>query len=693
MKVSAIRSGVSFGAAIKPSEIEEFKKVRDEAKALVGQNGKSIFIVHDACLPQSVHKNTGVANLASRESLDFLKYMQTYTGCNMIEVLPQGQVGNAKGSGLYCAYAGTAFSLGNHQINPALLTTERYGKLLTKEEFSDIVKANDKADAHTIANYENVMSPVGEQSKKLKIAFDRFKILDENNELKQRYNTYVAENEEWLKIPISYEPDKEFYQFKQFLADSHLKDAKTEINNLGMKLCGDCLINFSEDERRAFPKAFLQNEFIGTPDWQITSLDYDKLSDPTSDAAKLLKMKVQLFAKRYDAIRFDVGWSYLNPLIHKTDGTSYGNDLGDNVLKFIENAVKEVKGEDFDLKDLMYEFEGGREFKPNSGELHDAAKTRTKIYSSTYMHDNNFDVWGSNDAFLKRGWDPEYFVIGPGNHDPQPLKQIALDMPDTSVLDGQKYHKADAVDALSKIFRVDAETLKEPAEFAKMKWAEPMTARHNQMFYMDVLGRQERFDMQNLNLVNDESKGLFAYKNYARKITEDYKCEYHKAVEDGFGFNIMDSLERVFRLKGLEQSHPELYSKIVKFRDVLLAPTDKLSMATDALSDNSTNNSQTIKTLLDDNFESVDINTQINEIVEPLGKKKIKTSVKGIGFLAGALLIGGAIYCGVKDFCSKSLKLGDKNSTILKDDVKSQAATSNSTQQLNRQVSMKNFLA
>ena len=32
----------------------------------------------------------------------------------------------------------------------------------------------------------------------------------------------------------------------------------------------------------------------------------------------------------------------------------------------------------------------------------------------------------------------------------------------------------------------------------------------------------------------------------------------------------MDSLEKVFKVKKLNESHPELFAKIVKFRDILL---------------------------------------------------------------------------------------------------------------------------
>lgn len=569
MKISAINS-VTFGRRLTPAETQEFQQVQQEAKKLVGQTGKSIFIVHDACLPQSATKNTGVSNLVAKESQDFIKFMKPLLGFNIVEVLPQGQVANSLGSGLYCAYSGTAFSLGIHQIDPELLTTEKFGKILKPEEYKQIVSANKKTDKESIANYDNVMAHAGEQNKVLKIAHKRFLALDENCDLKKQYKNYIKENSYWLDLPNKFESDMDYFKFKQFLADEHLKMAKAELNAQGLKLCGDCLIGFSKTELEAFPNAYMKDFYIGDRTWNLKALNYNELANPNSDAAKLLKTKVQLFAKRYDMIRFDVGWAYLNPLlINEAGDYSYKQYMGDTVLKFIENAVKEVKGEDFDLRNLIYEFEGGDIFKPNSGELLDEVKYRTKIFGTTHMHENDWDVWGSNDAFIKRGWDPDYFVVGVGNHDPQPLRQIAQDMVDTS-MNPPYSHKQDAINPLARILKLDPNSLQDPVEFAKAKWAEPMMAKHNEMFYMDVFGREDRFDMQNLNLVNDPSKNLSAHRNYARKIPADYKTAYHNAVEEGFGFNIMDSLAKVFKVKDLDKTHPELYEKIIKYRDILL---------------------------------------------------------------------------------------------------------------------------
>ena len=235
MKVSAINN-ISFGRRLTPQETQEFQQVQQEAKQLVGQTGKSIFIVHDACLPQTATKNTGVSNLAAKESQEFFRFMKPLLGFNIVEVLPQGQVANSKGSGLYCAYSGTALSLGNHQINPELLTTEEFGRILKPEEFAQIVQANTKPDKETIANYDNVMAYTGEQNKMLKIAHQRFLALDESSPLKQKYNEYIQENAHWLDIPRSFEPDPDYFKFRQFLADEHLKIGKEALNKEGIKL-------------------------------------------------------------------------------------------------------------------------------------------------------------------------------------------------------------------------------------------------------------------------------------------------------------------------------------------------------------------------------------------------------------------------------------------------------------------------
>ncbi len=577
MKISAIKNtNIVFGRSLKNEELEEFNNLKKECKNLTNQTGKSIFIVHDACLPQSPLKNTGVGNLSSTDSINFFKYMQPYIDFNMVEVLPQGQI--APFNKLYCAYTATALSLGNHQINPELLTTKDFENLLTQEEYSKIVNNNNLPQKEDFVNYHNVMDNNGSQNNILKIAHERFKKLPENSNLKQQYNTYIQENADWLNITRKYEPDTDFFKFKQFLADEHLKIGKQKLNDMGIKLCGDCLIGFSLDEVNAYPNAFKKDHFIGDPEWKLPALDYDSITDPNSDAAKLLKRKVQLFAKRYDAIRFDVGWAYISPVV-TPKGEKHILDqnkkyLNDNLLKFIENAVKEIKGQDFDLHNLMYELDADPEtfsmWKPNSSEQIDATKGRVKILGNTYMHWDDELGWGTNASYINRGWSPDEFVLGIGNHDPQPLRQIAQGTPEKILLpDGniiEAEHKQPAIRALAKIFHQPESQFESPTEFAKAKWADTMQAKNRQMFYMDVFGREERFDLQGFNTI------VHPEKNYAYKIPTNYIQSYQNAIKEGFGFNIMDSFERLFKLKGFDQKYPDLFNKIIKFKNILLEP-------------------------------------------------------------------------------------------------------------------------
>lgn len=563
MQINGVHGTVSFKRRLNKEEISDYTKTLQTAKQKAGQSGMSILIVHDPCLPQSPKSNTGAGNLSSQDALKFFETMKNYLGINTIEILPQGPIKSKKG--FYCAYVSSALSLGNHVINPELLLTKDFNNLITKKELKQVVKSNTLEQKDSIVNYRNVFDDGSPFDNMLQKAFERFKNLKNDNGLKNRYNKFIEQNSGWLETVAAYErPDNpEFFKFKQFLADEHLKIARQELNKRGLKLIGDCEIGFSKSEVAAFPDAFIKDTYIGLREWGLPALNYDNILNPDSAAHKLLKKKVQLAARRYDSIRFDVSWAYVTPQLTHKNGTVTQKEMGDSLLKLIEGWVKEVKGNDFDVNNLIHEFEASpKDFKAmvSDTELIQPLKGRKKVYSATHMSDN----WGSNDAFINyRKWSPDEFVIGVGNHDPQPLRQIALEIPDIVTEDGkrvEKRYKLQQIEPLAKILKIPPQLLKDPVEFAKAKFAEPMMAMHNMVFYMDVFGKKERFDMQNLN--NPSA--------YSHKIPHDFENAYIKAVQEGFGFNVMDSLEKVFKAKGLDKTEPELYKKLIKYRDILL---------------------------------------------------------------------------------------------------------------------------
>ncbi len=553
---------ISFQRNLTKRELKSYKKTLKSAKEALGQNGKSVFIMPSTTLPQSPSYNSGIGHLSSDYAQEYIDYMRDYLDFNVVQDLPQGQI---KSHGdFYCAYNGTSFALGNQQINPELLTSDEFANLLTKDEVEQIAKANCGEYKDYLSNFKNVASNLGKQNEILNIAYQRFLKLDKNHPLVKQFNDFCQRNAFWLDIKLDDETNQEFFKFKQFLADSHLKIAKEKLNKKGLKLCGDCLLRFRRDEINAYPNAFNKNLKMGEASWDIPALDFDTILDKNSDSYKILKQKVQLCAKRYDMIRFDVGWQYIKPKMSTKDGKTIIKDLGSSLLEEIESWVKEVKGDDFDLNNLLWEVEADaqsfRAFE-SDGKLIKPLQNRVKIYSSTWMHHNDHDKWGYNDAYLDRGWSKEEFILGPANHDPQPLVQIAHNIADDT---GSKVsHKKDNITALSHTSKMTPSELENPKTFISAKWADTMSAHNNYMFYMDVFGREERFDRQEYNLFKEP------HKNYAYKVPADYKKQYHQSLQKGLGFNPMDASLIAFRAKGLDKKYPKLYKKILHFNNIL----------------------------------------------------------------------------------------------------------------------------
>lgn len=565
MRIAPLGSNVNFGRALTNEEMNEYKGVLAKGKEAVGQTGKSIFIMPTQSLPQRPDLNTGIASISSDTAQEYIKFMHSILGFNVLEDLPPGQIAPYNNT-FYCNYRSTSLALGDQHINPELLTTDEFANLLTQDEVKEVALQNTRDNKDKFANFKNIMDENGGQNTALKKAYERFNALDETHPLKERFNKYTKENSEW--IDFFYKDKGEYFKFKQFLADEHLKIGKEKLNKMGIKYCGDCLIGATPDEVKARPNVFSMDWNLG---WMLPTPNIEEIAQGGTEAEKYLEYKVKNFARRYDTIRFDVGWAYVQPRLIRNFNPSEIRKpyLGDKVLNKIEGWVKEVKGEDFDLKNLIWEFEAGPDdFEWCRNEkIIEPLQNRVKVYSATHMSND----WGSNDAFLNRGFGADNFVIGVGNHDPQSLRQIAEDVFDRRKDDSGKIvyseHKTNALEPLARILKLDKNSLSNPVEFAKAKFAEPMMAKNMMEFFMDVFGYAETFDKQDFNI--DETPT----ENYAHKIKYDYKKQYYDAVESGFGVNKMDSLEKIFRAKGLDKSQPDLYKQIVKFRDILYEKT------------------------------------------------------------------------------------------------------------------------
>jgi len=141
---------------------------------------------------------------------------------------------------------------------------------------------------------------------------------------------------------------------------------------------------------------------------------------------------------------------------------------------------------------------------------------------------------------------------------------------------------------------MDEKLLEDPVEYRKTKSAEHMMAKHTMSFFMDDFGYNVRFDKHSFNCEDTPTE------NYAHKIRYDWKKQYHDAVESGWGANKMDSLERIFKAKGYDNTNPQLYKLIVKYRDILNEKT--VSKETAPASETAQEASETAKSIFKNKY-------------------------------------------------------------------------------------------
>ena len=470
MKIGKLKSDIAFKRALSESEKNEAISLIQKAKDKIHKGGTSVLIIHEPCLPQSKELDTGIGHLTSKTSSEFFRHVKNFMGINAIEVLPAGEIQHKGDKRVFNPYNGSGLSLGTQEIDLEILTKPEGNSLLTKEDLMKVVKANTETQKEGLVNYENILDIDSPQENALKKAFNKF--INSDNIDKNAYEAYKKENAQWLDRKAMYSALKEknhgepwykwvedeknlfvniddskkslikeyetklsgnieYYKFKQFLAEQHLQIGRRNLNAEGMKLFGDCLIGFSEDEVWAFRNAFMFDKDgktvkVGMPEWKIPALNYEKITEEGSDAQKLLKMKVGLFAKRYDGIRFDCSWSYVTPKL--SDKSNY--DFGGKILDMIDDTVKSVKGKAYNPNDLIHEFEASpKDFSlfDKSGKIKSFFCNRVKVITSANMSDE----YGTASSMRKLGAKPDSYIIGVGNHDSQPLGQIAEDIPDT----------------------------------------------------------------------------------------------------------------------------------------------------------------------------------------------------------------------------------------------------------------------
>ena len=587
-----------FGRALTSAEEKDFKQVTDEAMQLLGKDdGMRIFKVFQTSLPSEQGQNLGVGRLNSDRAIDCLKFNALYTGSNIVKIFPAGQIpSRLRFHNYFCPYERSATVVGEDNINFFKLTSGGYGSLLSNDDIAPLtisdsfpyVNYEHELDEKTgiasfliLKAYENLQKADTPEKVAIKKEFEEFKASNKSNTMDRlAIAPFVRDIEPdlFLGIDTSKEKQQKFETYKEkyekeidvfklgkFLALKNLNEAKSELNKNGLELFGDCPIGFTEDEVYCFPEAFYPQNI--TPGWGFRALKYPDVTKEGTVANRLFTEKIKWHLEAFDGIRFDVGWQYFRPTLNEIDekgnSTKFSIDVGNQIIEYIEQTAKSVKGENFDLKKLMYEADAGIDdfqifdWKNGVAIPRKNVEGKTLVLTDVYEHAGGFG-WGNPSFFYRAGL--KDYVLGTNNHDGIPLRALAECDDEFFKNQGVNIEgiKENNIEALAKSLGLSKSFLQKPKNFIKAKFAELFFAKNHFLFFNDVVGNKERMDTH-----------CPEPSNYRYKVANDYEIEYHTALQNKVGFNLAESLRLALKSKGVDKSNPMLYEKIEYYSKLL----------------------------------------------------------------------------------------------------------------------------
>ena len=603
---------ISFGNALSTRQEKEQKELIKEVRHALGHDDAiSVGKIYAAGNPSAEGKDTGVGKINSDETFRMCELLQVYAGANAIKSFPVGQLGSRDAytsKGYYGSYQRSALTIGEDNINLFNLAKPEYGSILPEAEAKKFAErhaksgvGDNKIDYDVELNRQDPEKyPINEP---LKVAFKNFKEMSATPELEKLRNEFEAykvqkepvdiddiqtraalfptlrkENKtdffkgfdkdpavraqkmpEFEQMKKDHADEIEFFKFKQFIAEKEVAGAKKELNDRGMDYFVDMAVGFSWAEECMYPDAFLDgnNGNKASLGWGLPVLDVESLvNKDDSPAHKLLKDKTALNLMRADGIRFDVGWSYAKPLFDKGNGFTH-LDATSKIIHMFEDTATQIKGEDFDQRKLVYEFDANSTdfdliknnhvFKDIKGML---------VLTMVEERNDAQNIGWKNTRWLKDhvGLNEDQMLIGTNNHDRESVIECAEN----------PQIREENVGALMRVFNTGDWTLfkdnnnvnENNRKFTLGKFAECFNVKNQFTFYNDVLGRRDKVDTHWKKPVTDE---------YRCRLEKNYEENYHRAVQDGYGLNLMDTYRFIMERRGLDKTMPELFNKVKAF--------------------------------------------------------------------------------------------------------------------------------
>ncbi len=369
MRILGIDNKITFQRRPKPDEEPALRSAIERAYDAMGTTDR-VVITHGSCFP-ALGRDSFVGSPYGKAAREYTKFLMLY-GFNGNQLGPGGELEVDKKGISPSPYSGSAFAKNRLFIDLEDLTSEKYGKILSKEtynavtqipeitdknyalsDFNEAVKTYDTALSESYKNFKAKVKSGNPEVLKLNKEYEKFlqkhnyRLINEGifRVLSREYGTDDFEKwnnplDEDLIRETKSNPDAknryadllkyhrneiELYKFEQFIATKQIKENKEWRDKEGFKYFNDLLVGCSKSDYWRCRDAFLDGYQLGAPQgdfnnpqaWHLPVLNPRKLfsGDGLGVAGKFLKDKIDFALEFNENIRIDHVMGLIEPFV------------------------------------------------------------------------------------------------------------------------------------------------------------------------------------------------------------------------------------------------------------------------------------------------------------------------------------------------------------------------------------------
>ena len=408
MQVLGINKGITFTRRPTKEEEPRIHAACNQAYDVIGAKERAV-ITHGSCFP-AIGRDTLIGSPFGNAAKEYIKFLALY-GFNGNQLGPCGELQKCTNS----PYNSSAFAKNRLFIDLEELTTEKYGKILSKETYNNVThlplisdKNYDMTDFTEASTSYDIALKESFKTFRKKLfngnpevnALNReycdfknkhgvrlndeavFKILSRyygtenfenwHNELDENLiNEYDNGNkdafERYKELCVQNAQEIEQYKLEQFIATKQIKENKQWRDSIGFKYINDLLVGCSKMDEWRYRVAFMKDWEMGAKEnsapsqrWHIPIIDPKKimLGDELNIGGKFLKEKIDFALENWENIRVDHVMGLIEPYLMSKNANDYEFDIKpySKKNKNIELYISELKDSEGNEYDFYWDY-------------------------------------------------------------------------------------------------------------------------------------------------------------------------------------------------------------------------------------------------------------------------------------------------------------------------------------------------